>query len=171
MALPASKRGSAPGEHRGGRTKEVPNKITLERAEQVINTARRRGHELAVHVMDTFMQHFAREAYRLMPEKLPDGTETNPDHDQEAFEKNAAIACRLAEKLAPFQSPTMRAIAVVAPPPPVNPEDLTKRFTLSIFEGNRQAAIATVQRKPTVSGNGHDAQVVAIQAEIEDEEK
>lgn len=169
MAVPAAKRGgSAPGERRGGRDEGVPNRITLEKANEVINTARRKGHKLGVEVLDEFMQIFRDQAFLYKSEPLPDGTETNDDYDQGKFEHNAAIACKLAREIAPFQSPTLRAIAVVAPPPPVNPEDQKKRFTLSIFEGNRQAAIATVERKPT-AGNGHDAQVVAIQDDIAEE--
>lgn len=171
MALPSRQRGAEPGERRGGRAEKVPNKITLERAEEVINHARSMGQVLAVDVLNEFMQIFRNEAYRFKPEPLPNGTETNPEADPSRFEQNAAIACRLARELAPFQSPTLRAIQVAAPPPPPDPSNQTKRFTLSIFDGNRQAAIATVEAKPNEPvGNGHDAQVVAIAAEIAEEE-
>ena len=61
--------------------------------------------------------------YRPIPE--------SPHSDEAKFTKYATAACDCAKALAPYQSPTLRAI-VVSPPPPT--ERPTKRFTLTIFD-------------------------------------
>src|SRR5262249_32746608 len=127
---------------------------------------------LAVDVMNEFMHLFRRKAYEVMPEPTIDGVETNDKASPVDFERYAGITCELAKQLANYQSPKLRAIAVVAPPPPVNPEDLKKRFTLSIFEDGRRTAVAKVEPKPNGAGNGHDAQVVDLVAnEVRDDEQ
>ena len=171
MAIPA-KKGAPPGHRFGGRTAEVPNKVTLEKANEIINYARKSGQPLATDVMNEFMQLFRRKAYDVMPEPAlqADGTEieTNDKASPIEFERLAGITCALATQLANYQTPKLRAIMVAAPPPPTNPDDARKRFTLSIFEGGRQAV---VERKPTAGNGQHQAEVVALQDDLAGEER
>jgi len=63
----------------------------------------------------------------------PPGQQPNPHADEEQFWKFARFAVHCASALAPYQSPTFRAI-VVAPPPEPDKTETAKRFTLRIFD-------------------------------------
>jgi hypothetical protein len=72
----------------------------------------------------------------------PPGEQPNPHADEERFWKFAKFAIHCASVLAPYQSPTFRAI--VAPPPP-EPDrcDSDKRFGLGEQGGPVDPAEAT----------------------------
>jgi hypothetical protein len=95
------KGGSKPGERRGGRQRGTPNKTTMERllrAERETAVAQAEGRKLAKEVLDDFMVLFA-----------------GSQPDEAKFEKYARLAIATAADLAPYQSPTFKAIAVMAP--------------------------------------------------------
>lgn len=128
-----------PTGRRRGRPEGAKSKSTIERelkaardAEAAVNSGRKLGKE----VLDEFMHLFAGMAAAYQP--LPPGTEAVPqgrEPNEGKFEKYARLAVQCARDLAPYQSPTFRAI-MTAPPPPTNPNQpgLRKRFTLTIFE-------------------------------------
>ena len=74
------------------------------------------------------MTLFAGMAARFQPH--PDN---NKGGDEEKFDKYAALAVDCAHKLAPYQSPTFRAL-VVAPAPDSSQPERRRRFTLTVFE-------------------------------------
>lgn len=142
--------GSKPGERRGGRKPGTRNRKTLEQlklqaanASRVVEIAARDNRKLAKDVLEEFMLLFAGMAAVSQP--LPPGAVATPGripHD-EKFEKYATLAVDCAKALAKYQSPTFRAI-VIAPPPPTGPTEQRKRFTLTIFDGERPSGVAHV---------------------------
>ena len=132
-------RGAKPGERRGGRVKGTPNRATIEKAkiaEQVMARAEMRGEQLAKEVLNDFMQLFAGMAATHQP--IPEGQSIPLGRrpDETKFEKWARLAVQCAKDLAPYQSPTFRAI-VVAPAPDSNQVERRKVFQLTIFENQR----------------------------------
>jgi hypothetical protein len=106
-------RGAKPGERRGGRLKGSKNKATIEReiiAEQTLARARMEGKKLGKEILEEFMIVFAGRAahYQPRPPELP----PNPNADEAKFLAYARLATDCAKSLAPYQSPTFRAIAV-----------------------------------------------------------
>jgi len=78
------------------------------------------------------MEIFIGATAYFQPSLKPDAPQVEQSQwDQ--FEKWARLAMECASKLAPYQSPTFRAI-VVAPAPDTNKAEQRKRFTLTIFE-------------------------------------
>lgn len=135
------------GQRFGGRQKGARNKVTIARAlraEQEIAEAKASGRKMATQVLDEFMHLFAGMAAAYQP--LPPGTEIPAGRapDEAQFEKYAKLAVDCARILAPFQSPTFKAI-VIAPPPDTDPNKMRRRFTLTIFDGAPAALIE--QRK------------------------
>lgn len=127
-------RGAKPGERRGGRVKGMPNKTTIERAliaERTVADAQASGKKLAKEVLDDFMQLFAGMAAHYQPTP-PSAPRQNANQNPAEFEKWALHAVDAARMLAPYQSPTFRAV-VVAPAPPQNSGRKQTRFTLTIF--------------------------------------
>lgn len=141
--------GAKPGERRGGRAAGTPNKATIarERAAQAIADAgkapivlapakvdpeqaaiavRAKKSKLAIDVLEEFMRVFAGMAARQQPRYDSDGKliAGNPGE----FERWARLTVVTADRLAPYQSPTFKALAVVAPPPQDQPNrpDLTR---------------------------------------------
>ena len=70
---------------------------------------------------------------------IPGMPTQNQNADEDNFEKWARLAIECAAKLAPYQSPTFRAV-VVGPAPDANQPEKRKRFTLSIFDGSKLGA-------------------------------
>ena len=129
--------GSKPGERRGGRQKGTPNKVTAEQAlsaERVLAKAKVSGRRLGKEVLDYYMHVFAEIADSERAAALTEKPENAREHEAR-FERFAKYAIDCAQKLAPFQSPTFRAIQLA---PPQN-EQLNKvtRFRLTIFDNNR----------------------------------
>jgi hypothetical protein len=72
---------------------------------------------LGKETLDTFMTEFAALAEHYRP-ALP-GQRANPNEDEERYLKFARLAVDAATRLAPYQSPTFRAM-VLAPAPETN---------------------------------------------------
>lgn len=141
-------RGAAPGERRGGRGKGTRNKATLEReriaaeiAARTVADARATGKKLAKDVLEEFMLLFAGMAASYQP--WPVGLGKNPGENVGQFEKWARLACEQAAKLAPFQSPTFRAVMVSIPGTPGGPALPAPRED-NVIELTDQNAIARV---------------------------
>lgn len=129
-------RGASKGERRGGRAKGTPNKATLERAliaEQEIERAKSSGRKLAKEYLQEFLPVLAGMAahYQPLPTGMPIPEGRAPNEAK--FEKWFGYVLETASKLAPYESPTFRAI-VVAPPPPQNKGGRVTVFTLTIFD-------------------------------------
>lgn len=116
------------GERPGGRAKGTPNRITVEAAEIArISTeqAKARGVKLGKEMLEDYMMAFhnvaatyqnkiaqALQAQVLLP------TSPGPaPADVAAFKEWGELVVGTAKELAKYQSPTFRAIAVMAPPP------------------------------------------------------
>lgn len=126
-------RGSAKGEHRGGRKLGTKNRSTIERAliaERTVDNARKVGKELGVDVMEKFMFLFAGIATTNQP--YPPSQPQNPDYNEDRFEKYARLTLDAAKEVAKYQSPQFRAIMVA--PAPDHAHSKSTRFTLQIFE-------------------------------------
>lgn len=116
--------GSKPGERRGGRKKGTPNKRTRARQELMAKLLDTCGGDpnlaadalLGVEVL----RYWAREFDRIAR------IEWERDKAKGKIFADAAIS--VAAKLAPYQSPQLRAV-VVTPPPRTGP----RRFSLTIF--------------------------------------
>jgi hypothetical protein len=115
----AGRGGARPG---AGRP-EGPSKATIERAliaERAVENAKGAGRKLAKEILDDFMNRFAK-----MAEKYQ-----NQPKAEDKFEKWARLTVDTATRLAPFQSPTFRAVAVTVPPPARTEVDLTNVIPL-----------------------------------------
>jgi hypothetical protein len=105
---------------------------TIERAliaEREVADAKRAGRKLAVDLLDDFARIFGGMAAFFQP--YPAGMAPNPNANAAEFEKWSRLAVETAARLAPYQSPTFRAVTV-APAPEAGGK--VRRFTLSIFE-------------------------------------
>lgn len=122
-------RGSAPGERRGGRAKGVLNRKTIERqeverlaAEQArdeMRKAQSQQKKLGKDILEDYMFAFHGLAARYqnnIATALQSGRDPNGD-DVAAFKEWGTLTVETARHLARFQSPSFKAIAVVAPPP------------------------------------------------------
>lgn len=117
-----------------------------EMAATAVQQLREQGKPLAKDALGLFLEIFmGRAAYYQPRPKIDDPkVDQNKFANEEKFEKWARLSVDCAKALAPFQSPTYRAI-VVAPPPPTQSENQTRRFTLAIFDHTGQTieAVAT----------------------------
>jgi len=107
---------AALGRKTGGRRRGTPNKTTVEKALlAALAAAEGTGKKLAKEVIEDFMLRYAEMAAHVQP--APPGAPPNPHADEDKFWSwpEAAIDC--AVKLAPYQSPTFKAVTVVPPPP------------------------------------------------------
>jgi len=131
-------RGSKPGERRGNAKGGQPLKETIlrgEAAERTLAAAQASGKKLAIDVLEDFMNLFAGMTAYYQP--MPNGVAPKPNQDENKFVQYARMTMKVAEALAPYQSATYRAIVTAAPPPPRNPGDLKKKFTLLVFDNAR----------------------------------
>ncbi len=113
-----------------------PHKATIEKAliaEQIIARAEMRGEKLAKEVLNDFMKLFAGMAAVFQPVAPNQPIPVGRDPNDEKFDKYARLAVDTAAKLAPYQSPTFRAI-VVAPAPDQNQPERRKIFQLTVFD-------------------------------------
>jgi|SRR5882672_88662 len=104
--------GARPGERRGGRKKGVHNKTSVERAAEVVANAKATNTPLAKDILERFMLVFAGQAAVHQPR--PDGLGGMLGNSKE-FERWARLSVDCAGKLAPYQSPTFRAVMVTTP--------------------------------------------------------
>jgi hypothetical protein len=127
---------------------------------------RSEGKALAKDALALFLEIFMGRASHYQPRPRQDGddrVEQNRHANEELFEKWARLSVECAKALAPFQSPTFRAI-VVTPPPPQQAETATRRFTLAVFESNGQSSDGQ-------GSNGHDAAAAAVIDEVAHEDE
>ena len=115
--------GSRPGEHRGGRQKGVPNKLTLAmRGEQFI-TSTKANDPISVDILENLMRVFMAIAKKYAPEpsENPPVLDGKPESESALlawnmrlahFERWAIHARDTAARLAPYETPTLRALAV-----------------------------------------------------------
>jgi hypothetical protein len=111
-----------------------PSKATIEKAliaERTVSEAKAARKKLAKEVLDDFMLRFTEIAAYF--QIAPPGAPPNPQADEGKFWKYAQAAVDCAHKLAPYQSPTFRAV-VVAPSPDPNQSQKVMRIKLRIFE-------------------------------------
>ncbi len=113
--------GSKPGERRGGRQKGTPNRATVEKqliaaqiAERTVADARVEGKQLAKEVLEQFMLRFVEMAKHYEP-TLPGAGEQQLHGDEGKFLQWAKHAIDCAKALAPYQSPTFRAVEIIPP--------------------------------------------------------
>lgn len=135
-AMPIGKRGgSRPGERRGGRKAGTLNKKTIEKAivaEQVMKRVQMAEVPLGKEILGRFMIMFAAMAQRYQP-STP--SSFNPQEDLKEFERWGRLAMEAAKLVAPYQSPTFRAIMTAPAPDDMNRR--INRFTISVFEDNK----------------------------------
>lgn len=111
----------ARGRKTGGRRRGTPNKATLEKAlvaARSIADAKAAGKKLAKEVLEDFMLLFAGMAAHFQP--VSPSRAPNLYADEEKFLRYSQAAIDCASKLAPYQSPTFKSVAVspeTAPPP------------------------------------------------------
>jgi len=163
-------RGSVPGEQRGGRPPGIPNKATLQRvarAEQEMLDAKAAGRKLAKDVLDDFMQLFAGMAAHYQPRPNRQGIEPNPNQSEPLFEKYAKLAVEAAKHLAPYQSPTFRAIMIAPPPDASTRRGKVTRFSLTIFEGGPAGRRVLLQEQ---NGQVIDGQAIETADDTEERE-
>ena len=120
-----------------GRRRGSKNRATIEKAiiaERVLAEAKVSGRRLGKEVLDHYMRVFAEIADTERAAALAERPENAREHEAR-FERFARYAIDCAHKLAPYQSPTFRAIQIA---PPQN-EQLNKvtRFRLTIFDNER----------------------------------
>lgn len=109
MTNPKPKGGRRPGSGRP----PGPSKATLEKAliaERAVADARARALPLGREVLDKFMQIFSGMAAYYQPDLRSPASK--PQGNEDKFEKYARLAIEAAKLLAPFQSPTMKAITI-----------------------------------------------------------
>lgn len=174
-----------------------PNKATLERMErvrlleQVAQAAglapdaaekvaavidRRKAHareemEEAVPILKSIVAHFSQNTIALAQQGA-----TPAKADWDTLKAWFEFYVDLLHKLAPYQSPTFRAI-VVAPPPPEHKGEKFTRFGLKVFEGGRSITPAPAPAPqngpapaadPGQNGDGQDVVPVALAADDDD---
>jgi hypothetical protein len=134
----------ARGRKTGGRTRGTPNKATIEKAlvaaARAID-AKAAGRKLAKEVLEDFMLLFAGMAAHF--QAAPPGTPPNPYADEGSFWKCSEGAIDCAAKLAAYQSPTFKAVAVV-PQPALSSTDFERR---NIAKLNDPVAAAQAYRR------------------------
>ena len=134
----AGRCGSRKGERRGGRQLGTRNKASLEKeriaaeiAARTMADARVAGKKLAKEVLEEFMFLFAGMAahYQPTPPHLP---QQNVNASETKFLQYAELAVTAAKSLAPYQSPTFKAVQVSSGPidPPTQPGDNAKVINL-----------------------------------------
>lgn len=98
-------KGSPPGVRQGGRQKGTPNKTTLARAEAIRNDRTNSGLPLAVDAMRDGMHR-----YIALSAPFQKGAATQ---DIKQFEHFFDKAMKLADKVAPYESPTLQSTTLV----------------------------------------------------------
>jgi hypothetical protein len=137
-----------------GRRRGSKNKATIEKAiiaERDLAETQASGKKLAKEVIEDLMNTFVDLAAYYRP-VMPGQPETNRHADKDEFEKHAIHAFEMAKALAPYQSPTFRAV-MVAPPPSQDQAQRVTRFTFSIFDGNRRDGPPIIEHDPPVPLN------------------
>ena len=131
-----------------------PRKATIEKAliaEREIEGAKASGRKLAKEYLQEFLPVLAGMAAWYQP-TFPGMVQQNQHGDEAKFEKWYRLFAETATRLAPFESPTFRAV-MVAPPPPQKPgAGRVTVFTLTIFDeehGQQPPAPKVVEHSPS----------------------
>ncbi len=120
-----------------GRRRGSKNRATIEKAiiaERDIAEAQASGRKLGKEVIDHYMHVFAEIADTERAAALAEKPENARGHEAR-FERFARYAIDCAYKLAPYQSPTYRAIEIE--PPQNEQQNKVMRFRLTIFDNER----------------------------------
>jgi len=104
------------GRKRGSRNKAVIEREIL--AEQIANRARMNGEKLGKEVLAELMTQFCDMAERARPKYGPNGKLV--DGNERDYERWARLVLLCAKELAPYQSPTFKAVAVASPNPSID---------------------------------------------------
>jgi hypothetical protein len=142
----AGRGGARPG---AGRP-QGPSRATIERAliaERTVQSAKATGNKLAKERLEELMEIFIGATAYFQP-TVAIGTQPNPNQDWGEFEKWGRLAMECAAKLAPYQSPTFRAVMVSAPPPAQPEGNLNNVFPI----GDPVAAARTYRRIVSAGG-------------------
>ena len=101
---------------------EAEKKINQARyAVDIVEEARQKHKKLAKDVLEEFMGVFAGMAAYFQP--APPGMPEKASADPKQFRVYSQLTVDVAAKLAPYQSPTFKAIAVMAPAPAEKPAE------------------------------------------------
>lgn len=145
------------GQRFGGRVAGVPNKATIEKnlliAQQLAVKAGQPAKPLAKEVLEDFMHLTAGMAAFYQP--TAPGQPGNPNQDEAKFWQ-AALACKeFAKALAPYQSPTFKAIMGMPAMPSSAPEKATdKQIDGKVIDITDVATLTRVYRSRIVSVRG-----------------
>lgn len=152
-------RGSAPGEHRGGRKKGVPNKSSLSRSAEIAEEHRKANLPLAVEILENSMLKALKLAQQFEPQpnifKPVLDKDGKPVLDADGKPRMAEIeigneplygkyldkAILAAGKLAPYQTPTLQSTTHT-----VERLDLTRLSDAELTQLERIYAKADQQR-------------------------
>jgi hypothetical protein len=149
--LTGDKRGRKPGTPKtGGRKRGTPNKRTAENAliaERKLVEAKAAGIPLGKEMLERLMLDFAEmaELYKPKPGKKP-----TPEQALQ-YERWTLHTLHAASELAPYQSPTLRAIYVPPTEPPVH---RVTKFELKIFDSQRDRMIEHQEVEPVTHNEG-----------------
>jgi hypothetical protein len=147
----------------GGKVKGSKNRATIERelkaAAQVAAASGGKARESALAIMERLLTvaEGATAANRpILQVDIQKAAATgstlnaNPDGDWGRFHDFLDLTFSITKELAKYQAPQIKAVDAPTPPPAIQSgKDQTKRFTLTIFEGDRQVAQAEVEPKAT----------------------
>jgi len=97
-------RGSAPGEHRGGRKAGVPNKTSLSKSAEIYEERKRSGRPIAVDLMSQTMTHY----WNLAAKHRVGG----PEPDELKFDHYLGKCGNVAKDLAPYETPKLQTITM-----------------------------------------------------------
>ena len=132
----------AKGRKTGGRKIGIPNKATILRQTkkaEVIAALVDSGKPLAIEVLQKAMEFAEGAVAAFRPTLAPDlaaGRQANPDGNVEEFGRWFDRWLKTATELASYQ--TAKVKAMDAPSAAPRPGDMTKTFTLRVFEGGKQ---------------------------------
>lgn len=121
----------------GGRQRGTPNKRTIEKMEQAergIVETRKRGKKLAKERLEEIMELAGGLAAHFVPVR-PEGQRPNPNANEPLFAKYFSLYLDAARYLAPYQSPTFRAIMIAPPAPEKTMEgEKVRRYRIGVFD-------------------------------------
>src|SRR5262245_17533781 len=125
----------ARGHKTGGRKAGTKNRRTVERERLAAQLAADTPPELVADAVHKLGKDVL-ASYMLTFDQMAQDAKRQGDHA--AFRQYAALAVETAHKLAPYQSPTFRAVLLQAPPPSIE----RRRFKLTISQGPRPPWLA-----------------------------
>lgn len=149
--------GPPKGHRGGGRARGTPNKKTIERnlqiARDLAEQAGKKTKPLAKEVLEDFMHLTAGMAAFYQP--TGPGQPSNPNMNEDKFWQ-AALACKeFAKALAPYQSPTFKAIVgMPSMPPPESSKPNPKQIEGNVIDLTDAATLTKIYRSRITSVRG-----------------